>query len=134
MLSITIYRGAPGSGKSTRAKADGNKIIIEADQFFMVAGSYLYDKARGRDAREWCLSTVRYHLFRGEDVAVANTLLRQHQIEDYVWIARDFSAKIKVIDCHGTYDSIHSVPKNIVDVMRKTFEAVTIPEDVAFGQ
>jgi predicted kinase len=128
--TITIYRGLPGSGKSTAAERAGHEIILEADQFFVVDGEYRHDPQKQRDAQDYCLAMARFWLYRGRDIAVANTFVRQSDIDDYIWIARKYGATVKVVKCSGDYGSIHGVPDSKIARMRLMWERVRIPPDV----
>jgi len=96
MSKLTIVRGLPGSGKSTLAQklaeADGNTVVLEADQFFMIEDEYKFTFDFLMVAHSWCMGQAFYNLFRGKSVIVANTFVEYWTIDKYIEAA--FKAKI----------------------------------------
>ena len=116
---LVIIRGIPGSGKTTLAKESySNFVLCEADQFFETENGYEYDRNKIKDAHAFCLDKVKQNLEKGKDVVVANTFVKLWEIEQYLKL----SYPTKVVETLGEYESIHNVPKDVVERMKKNFE------------
>jgi predicted kinase len=131
-MRIIIYRGLPGAGKSTAARKDNSCNVIEADDFFMINGEYRYDTEKSIDAHMYCRSLACLNLFNGNDVAVANTFITQEQLDPYIDIARRYGASLEVVECTGTFSTVHNVPEAVIDNMKNNWEDVIVPDDVKF--
>jgi len=118
---LVLYRGLPGSGKTTAAKLSGLP-VVEADDFFTVHGVYLFDKRRISDAHEWCKATAKRHLFCGASIAVANTATRRWEVAEYQKIADQYGAEFRVVVCSGKWENCHGVPDEIVKRMKARWE------------
>jgi len=125
MTTITLYRGLPGSGKSTKAKSSGPD-YVEADMFFMRNGRYLYDNKKIKDAHIWCQSIARFNLQQGKDIAVSNTFIALHEIDIYLKIAKAYNAKVQIIECSGNFQNTHNIPQFKLDSMKDRWEELPI--------
>ncbi|MGD8567391.1 MAG: AAA family ATPase [Gammaproteobacteria bacterium] len=121
-MTLTIIRGLPGSGKTTLAKALGVQ-YFEADQYFMVAGTYTFRREEIKDAHEWCQEMVRDALMRGEDVAVANTFSQKWEAQPYLEMAQESGADVQIIECYGRWRSVHEIPDHVVAKMAERWES-----------
>lgn len=131
-MKLTIYRGIPGSGKSTQAYKE-NDIVVEADVFFILDNDeYVYDISKSSDAHMLCRGIVCKHLYSKKNVAVANTFINQEQIDPYIDIAERYGAKIEVVECSGSFKSIHNVPDSIIEKMKNAWEDVVIPDNLKY--
>jgi len=126
--TLTLIRGIPGSGKTTLAtnmirRAETRTDHFENDVFFCDAnGVYRFDAAKQKFASAWCLSQTMKSLVQGRDVIVSNTFFRYAQMIPYLDIAARLGVSVKVIECTGRYQSIHSVPDETIKLMSDTFE------------
>ena len=126
---LILFRGLPGSGKSTRASRMGLD-TVSADDFFMEGGVYRFDAAKLTPAHAWCQQETRRRLKSGEDVGVANTFTQRWEIEPYRKIAEEFGAILGIVDLYdaGLDDralserNLHGVPENALSTMRKRYE------------
>ena len=122
MNTLHIFRGLPGSGKSTAARKLG-LVHYEADMFFEDdQGRYRFEPGRLADAHEWCLAKVREALYAGKDVSVANTFLCIWQIEIYRAVADCAGARLLIHECRGDFGSVHNVPEEKMAEMRALWE------------
>ena len=125
---LTIVRGLPGSGKSTRAHEIAMKtgaVHFETDMFFMRDnGVYDYQKALINTAHDWCLRAARSQLAQGRDVVVANTFSTNWEMEPYFKLAHAHGAQIEVIECAGNFENTHHVPSQAIERMRARWENV----------
>ena len=132
---LTIIRGLPGSGKSTLAKAmvtadamEGmEKLLVhlEADQFHLHDnGDYHYDADLARYAHSWCISKTVFELRRDKNVVVANTFITQDEVSPYLSIAHTLGATVSIISCQGSFGTIHGVPDDVIEKMKRNWEEV----------
>jgi len=123
---LVLIRGLPGAGKSTLAEilALQGFVHYEADKYFTDDnGMYRFDSKLLPAAHNWCQSMTRGSLLEGKKVVVANTFTTSKELMPYFQIARDAGIVPNVVTCHGSFQSIHNVPKNVIDNMRARFQA-----------
>lgn len=133
MKKLTLIRGLPGSGKSTRAKelcAQTGAEHIETDMFFTdLAGNYNYDPDLVSTAHRWCLARTKALLGQSDSVVVSNTFTRRWEIEPYVELIENYfpdDCQIEIITCTGRYQNVHGVPAEVIERMRERWEEVTL--------
>lgn len=124
---LILIRGIPGSGKSTFAKfiqsLDPTYALYEADQFFVdIDGTYKHDPSKIKEAHEWCQDCVKHTLAFGEHTIVANTFVRKWELQPYIDMATEFNIPYSIITMNGKFNSIHNVPRSVINRMRTTFE------------
>lgn len=125
MLTLTLVRGLPGSGKTTLAKS--MRIDhFEADQFFMVGDRYVFDPSRLSEAHAWCLRMARNSLEAGRDCVVSNTFSRRWEMAPYFEVADSTGAKVRIIEATGNFKSVHDVPDEVVERMRVRWESAEV--------
>lgn len=129
---LTLIRGLPGSGKSTLARAMTttaqrnvktweNTLHFEADMFFdKDEKNYLFDATKLGEAHEWCLGEARKYLGYGCNVIVSNTFTTERELRPYLSLPFELHRDIPVniIECHGTFGSVHGVPESSLAKMR----------------
>lgn len=124
MAVLHIFRGLPGSGKSTEAK----KLDIphyEADMYHMVDGKYKFDASKLGFAHDCCKNAVEYSLNNDKDCVVSNTFTTKKEIAPYVEIAKRGGHDIKLKTMTKNYGNIHDVPQEAIERMRDRF----VPHD-----
>jgi len=142
--TLIVVRGLPGSGKSTIAASFGMP-VREADRYH---GLYTYHEdgtvefhgmnvmADGAlmvgHAHIWCQRKVREDLTGHLATAVvANTFVQGWEFTPYLEMAREFGARVVVIDCFdGGMDdaalaarNVHGVPEAAIARMRSNWDA-----------
>lgn len=120
MSHLYIIRGLPGSGKSTLAR-QLCKVVVEADNYFMVDGVYKFNPSYLETAHQYCRREVMTQLYYG-DCAVANTFTRRWEYRWYIDYCDATRHTYSVIDCHGPWKSIHDVPQHAIDKMKERWE------------
>lgn len=121
-LELRLLRGLPGSGKSTLAQTLG-LVHLEADQFFVnEEGLYCFDGTLLSSAHQWCQSQCEFNLYHGKSVVVANTFVKQWEMDAYRKIAKKYNAELHIEVCKGQFKSIHNVPESVIKRMRKEWE------------
>ncbi len=129
--NLTIIRGLPGSGKSTRAKElmqekrnNGRKVSnLESDMFFMFNNKYIFNKNHLNYSHLWCLSNAAYYLNQGYDVIVSNTFVTKDEIFPYNKMAAAIDINdISIITCFGKFRNIHNVPIKVIEHMKEKWE------------
>lgn len=123
---LYIFRGVPGSGKSTQAikflSQEGGE-LVEADQWRKPSSylPYLWSKESDEMAHEWCTLEAERWLRQGVNVAVANTFLKK----EYIKYFEDKCGKAdKIFRCVGKHNNIHGVSNQKVSEMARSMEDI----------
>ena len=129
MPKLILFRGLPGSGKSTAAKAAVKAgeidVCYEADDFFVKDGEYIFDPKKLKDAHAWCQRVTEEALKAGKNVGVANTLLQRWELDQYLIFADDIhDVTVEVRNLTGDYGSVHNVPAEILKQMAARMEDI----------
>ena len=123
MAILHLFRGHPGSGKSTTAtRMFPNLVRFENDQFLMRNGEYCWSKDLVKDAIRWCSSMVDTALSNDMDVVVANTFTKRRFIAAYEKIAMKYGAQLKVYRCTGNFNNVHGLSQNMVQSFKDAME------------
>lgn len=127
MPILRIFRGLPGSGKSTAAAKYPCKTFAADDWFTYTGTSFHWSHLA--DAHSWCYNSVRRTLASGEDCNVANTFVEKEHILRYLAMAREVYAEVEIIDLFDSDLSdeelaarnIHNVPVSTIRAMRNKY-------------
>ena len=131
--SLTIIRGLPGAGKTTRAKAIARERarprLFSADDYFMVGGEYRFDPMQLPEAHGACIRAA-IEAMSSFSVIVHNTFSQRWEMEPYLSAASERGIPVTVIDLFdgGFSDEIlaarneHGVPQGTVEKMRAAWE------------
>lgn len=126
MQTLILVRGIPGSGKTTLAKMIAGTTGAEhheADHYFeREDGSYHFDGNKLAHAHSQCKHRTRMDLIAGKSVVVSNTFTTRWEVDPYINLARDFGAKLQVITLQSEFESIHNVPEEAMNRMRRRME------------
>tara|TARA_R110000868_G_scaffold250715_2_gene507472 strand:+ start:862 stop:1296 length:435 start_codon:yes stop_codon:yes gene_type:complete len=131
MAKLIIYRGLPGTGKSTLAKNNVTDLKkrglqvehLEADMFFEDAkGNYNYDASKIKEAHQWCQEQTKKFLDNGVSVIVSNTFTTAWEMLPYFrmlpW------EDILIMVATGNYENVHGVPDEVIEKMKKRWEPI----------
>lgn len=120
---LTLFRGIPGSGKSTAASRMLPGVFkVENDMYHMHNGSYEWSADSMPAAISWCISMVEAALENGIDVCVCNTFTKRRFIEAYQRLAAKHGAGFKVYRCIGEYANTHGLDSKKVESFKKAME------------
>ena len=140
MAILHLFRGVPGSGKSTAAGRMFLGVVkFENDQFCMRDGKYDWNRDRVKDSIAWCIKMVETALENGMDVCVCNTFTKRRYIEAYRKIAERYGADFDVYRCDGHFKNVHGLSDGMVENFRNAMEdwpgeiAVKTGSDTANG-
>jgi len=117
MVNLYIFRGLPGSGKTTAAKSTG-MFHVEQDMFHVHKGVYSFDGQLVRRGHAWCRQVVEDALKHGLDVVVSNTFTTLWEMQAYL----DMEADTHVYKFTGNYGSVHNVPQEVINKMKQRWE------------
>jgi len=124
MPKIVLIRGVPGSGKTTKAKAEyPSHILCEADQYFERKGDYKFDRSKLKQAHNHCFEKMQCAIAEGHDVVIANTFTRVWEMQKYIDFASKHGLPLEVVEATGQYENAHGVPPDVVQRMRERYEA-----------
>lgn len=125
MNTFYIIRGLPGSGKSTMAlKLVSKDRHFETDQFWEQKLSGKFDGSRLKEAHAWNKDRVQKACMTSrEDLAVSNTFTVPSEYWGYIHMAQDHGFVPVVLTMENDFGSIHNVPQETIERMRKRMTA-----------
>lgn len=127
---LTIIRGLPGSGKSTRARkyaADSGALLVEPDMFVTRHGEYCYTEADFKKAVKYAKDALVLAARMEADVIYADVLPTRQDVKDVILCYRCFCGCtggpiVNVIDM--SCDTQTSLARNRHGVRREDIEAM----------
>jgi predicted kinase len=128
MASLILFRGLPGSGKSSAAQCLCD-VVLSADDFFLCPSQngweYRFDGSRIRDAHAQCIKNTEAAIRLGiAKIGVANTFTQGWELAPYYALGKQCGIQVTsliVENRHGSNNS-HGVPSDVIQVMRSRFE------------
>ena len=124
-LELRIWRGLPGSGKSTAAKKFAEEhgyLEFENDEFFMKNGKYEFSQDKAKDAANWCYNETAKALRSGKSVCVANVFVTRKSVDRYKELAVKYGAEFTVLRSNASFGDVHDVPKAVYASMKRAFQ------------
>ena len=135
--NLILIRGLAGSGKTTLANMlapewNSDTAHFEADEFFYDEnGEYHFDGQKLGAAHDACQYNTRQAMIeKCRLIVVSNTFSQRWEMKPYVEMANDWNYPVQIIECQGSFDSIHGVPEKTVQRMRDRWE---YPQMVSWG-
>jgi len=124
MNILYIIRGLSGSGKTTLAHKLSPVVYSADDWFTDQAGNYNFDASKLKIAHENCQRNVKYAMTQKANViAVANTFSQAWEAEPYFILAKEFNYSPFVIECQNSFQNIHGVPQETINLMKNRWES-----------
>ena len=123
-MTLYLFRGLPGSGKSTAAQ-DLCNIVFSADDFFYVDGQYSFDPKKIREAHAYCLQRTEAAIQQREQrIGVANTFTQEWEIAPYYQLAQRYNTRVVslIVENRHAGFNIHGVPDEVIVKMRSRFQ------------
>jgi predicted kinase len=131
---MTIMRGLPGSGKSTKARqlTGDNTVICSADDHFISidTGNYEFRPDQIGVAHQECKDKARQALMDGKDVIIDNTNTQKWEMQPYLDMAAFFKVTLEIVNIFdgGCSDEelvercVHNIRLETVKGMRARWE------------
>lgn len=138
-MKVTILRGISGSGKSTYAKTLNPDIILSADDFFMVNGTYKFDPALLSAAHGDCLRRFATLIDRPKDrapshIVVDNTNTTVAEVAPYAALALAYGCELEIVTVNpnlsweiGAERNAHNVPAEVIQNQWKRLSEERLP-------
>jgi len=139
---IVIFRGIPGSGKSTecckfRKFCHNNRIpcqICSADNYFENGEKYLFDKSKLAEAHDFCRDLCLKCMEKAVSViCIDNTNTTYKEMKPYLDLAKEYGYTWFLVDSGIQYAStdichrrcVHNVPYNTIFSMANRYMSAT---------
>ncbi len=123
VMRLNLFRGWPGSGKSSAAQRMFPGVLLcENDMFHMHNGQYDWKAESMPKAISWCMDMVRTALENGLDVCVANTFTKRKFVDAYKKIAEELGAEFYVYRCTDHFQNQHGLSDSMVRSFEKAME------------
>lgn len=132
MKKLIMIMGVPGSGKTTKAKKLQKLLSayhFEADMFMIdESGNYKFDPEKLGFCHDCCYNKTFAAMYAGATVIVSNTFIKAWERAKYFELARQYGYEVVVVRMNTEYKTIHGVPEDKIEAMRKNIEPVTETE------
>lgn len=121
-MIVTLIRGLPGSGKSTRAK-ELNCLHLESDFYFQRDGRYAWNEHSEEFAQDWSFELLlQITRTTACDLVVANVFPTFKDMERFIYTSIFcLSATVCIETLTGQYNNIHHVRESDMQRFRETF-------------
>ena len=123
MKILYIVRGLSGSGKTTLAKKLSPVVFSTDDYFTDEDGNYNFDSSELSEAHSMCFGNVNFDMESEVPIiAVANTFSQKWEAQPYFKLAKKYDYSVFVVECQNTFDNVHEVPQETIDLMENRWE------------
>jgi len=137
MSSLYLFRGLPGSGKSSAASALCNVVFAADDYFYQPSADrwrYQFNPVYIRDAHQQCLTNTESAIRLGiAKVGVANTFTQKWEMAPYYALAEKYDIRVHSLIVENRHDgkTSHPMPDEVIGAMSARFEVQLLPD--SFG-
>jgi predicted kinase len=130
MKNLILFRGLPGSGKSSLAAALCQR-VYSADMYFEDMAEngdlvYNFDPSKLREAHEWCQkhTGLAMELNKCDIIGVANTFTQEWEMEAYIKLAEKWGYRVSTVIVENRHGgkNIHGVPEEKIEIMKNRFD------------
>ncbi len=130
MKNLILFRGLPGSGKTSLSSALC-QAVFSADNYFEdldESGNLVYnfDVAKIKDAHAWCQkhTGIAMELEEYDTIGVANTFTQEWEMAPYFELAAKWGYRVSTVIVENRHGgkNIHGVPDDKVEIMKNRFE------------
>lgn len=127
MKQLYIFRGLPGSGKSTHAHRVAS-LVVEPDMFrYNASMQYKFNADKNSEVFDKATDLLVYAMrhLRMPAIALTATFTKVERLRRFIKLGKKYGYSVIVVECYGDYGNIHNVPEDVIDRMRKEFEPIT---------
>lgn len=124
MKQLILFRGLPGSGKSSLAESLCED-VWSTDLYFERHGEYVFDSQKIHQAHQWCQAHVEKSMIdKSPIIGVANIFTQEWEMRAYFTLASKYEYQISTVIVENRHESenIHGVPFDKIKQMKDRFE------------
>lgn len=128
MKWLVVMQGAPGSGKSTIAAEIAQKldaIVCSTDSEMYENDVYVFRVEKLGPAHEATFQRAKSAMEGGHNVILDNTNIRVWEPKRYIQEAVRLGYAVCFQRCVGRWDSVHGVPVEKIEQMRRDMEQLS---------
>jgi predicted kinase len=123
-MKLYLFRGVPGSGKSTFALKNGGP-VFEADQYHFEDGEYKFDFDNLNQAHKTCQwMTEKAMGLKYRSINVSNTFIKRKELKPYLVLAEKYGYEVIINRVEGDWGNVHDVPKETLIRMEENIQPI----------